>query len=384
VTVGVALLLYAAVLGGLGRVITRRDGWLTRAPRLGATLLLAAAWSVLGALFLAGLTIALPGTVLSSGLSDLLGACILRLRAAYVTPGGAAAAGAGLSLSAAIAARTVWAGIAVVRMRLAERRRQHLLIALCGRRLPTRDAVVLDRPEPAAYCLAGRTDPVVLTTGVVQLLSPEQLGAVLAHEQAHRSARHHRLLAAAALAAGALPELPFVADLPRDVRRLLEMHADDMAADSHDPDALASALVTMTTARTSRRARLAPRAALAAGDTDTATRIRRLLVPPAKLSPRRRGTVRMAAAAVGLVPLLLALAPAAVAATEPPVRQATVVSLVHERGSAPYVGTEPLKSANENQYPPYPPPWLPLLTAEMTAAPFESSTYHLAPNWSRP
>ena len=340
-TVGVALLLYAAVLGGLGRVITRHDGWLTRAPRLGATLLLAAAWSVLGALFLAGLTIALPGTVLSSGLSDLLGACILRMRAAYVTPGGAAAAGAGLSLSAAMAARTVWAGLAVVRMRLAERRRQRLLIALCGRRPPSREAVVLDRPEPAAYCLAGRTDPVVLTTGVVQLLSPEQLGAVLAHEQAHRSERHHRLLAAAALAARALPELPFMAHLPREVRRLLEMHADDVAADSHDPDALASALVTMATARSSRRVPFAPDAALAAlaaADTDTATRIRRLLVPPAKLSPRRRGTVRTAAAAVGLVPLLLALTPAAVAATEPPVRQVTVVSLVHERGSALVLG----------------------------------------------
>jgi len=338
VTVGAALLLYAVALAGLGRVLTRHDGWLTHAPRLGATLLLAAGWSVLGAVVLAGLTIALPGTVLSSGLSDLLGACILRLRAAYGTPGGAAAAGAGLSLSVAITARTAWAGLVVVRVRRAERRRQRLLVALCGRRLPSRSAVVLDRLEPAAYCLAGRSDPVVLTSGVVELLSADQLSAVLAHEEAHRSARHHRLLAAAALAGRALPELPFMANLPREVRRLLEMHADDLAADGHDPDDLASALVTMATAGSARRKALAPRAALAAADTDTATRIRQLLLPPGTLSERRRRTIRAAAAAVGLVPLLMALTPAAVAATEPPVRQSTVVPVVHVRGSVPMSG----------------------------------------------
>ena len=337
-TVGVALLLYAVVLGGSGRVLTRHDGWLTRAPRLGATLLLAVAWSVVGALLLAGLTVALPGTVLSSGLSDLLGACILRLRAAYSTPGGAAAAGAGLSLSAAIVARIAWSGLAITRTRLAERRRQRLLVTLCGRRLPTHSVVFLDRPEPAAYCLAGRSDPVVLTSGVVELLSADQLSAVLAHEKAHRSAGHHRLLAAAALAARALPELPFMAKLPHEVRCLLEMHADDLAADGHDPDDLASALVTMATAGNARRKALAPQAALAAADTDTATRIRRLLLPPATLSTRRRQTIRVAAAAVGLVPLLLAFTPAAVAATEPPLRQATVVSLLHDRGSVPVSG----------------------------------------------
>jgi hypothetical protein len=212
------------------------------------------------------------------------------------------------------------------------------LVALCGRRLPSRAAVVLDRPEPAAYCLAGRADPVVLTSGVVEILSPDQLSAVLAHEEAHRSAHHHRLLAAAALAARALPELPFMAKLPHDVRRLVEMHADDLAAEGHDPDDLASAMVTMSTAGSARRMAPAPRAALAAADTDTATRIRRLLLPPLTLSTRRRRTIRVAAAAVGLVPLLLALTPAAVAAAEPPVRQATVVSVVHDKGSVPMSG----------------------------------------------
>jgi Zn-dependent protease with chaperone function len=326
-TVGAALLGYAAVLGALGPLLYRHDGWLARAPRLGATLLLAVAWSILVALFLAGLTIALPGTALSSGLSHLLDACILRLRAAYVTPGGAAAAGAGLTLSAAIATRTGWALATVVRGRRAERRRQRTLIALCGRRTPSRGAVILDQPQPAAYCVAGRTNAVVVTSGALDLLTPEQVAAVLAHEQAHRQGRHHRALAAAALAERALPELPLMRQLPRQVRRLLELHADDTAARGHDPQTLATALVAFASAQAGRPAGVTPASALAAADGDTAERIRRLILPPTTLSRRRRRTVRAAVAAFGVIPLLVALTPAAIAANQPPVRQAQPVTV---------------------------------------------------------
>ncbi len=326
-TVGAALLLYAAVLGARGSLGHRHDGFLARAPRLGAALLLAQAWSVLTALFLAGLTVAMPGTALSSGLSDLLGACILRLRAAYATPGGAAVAGAGLTLSAAIAARVAWASITVVRTRRAERRRQRNLVAMLGRQTAELEAVVLDEPRPAAYCLAGRDKAVILTTGTISLLTEPQLAAVLAHERAHLGARHHRLLAAAALAGCALPELSLMRDLPQRVRCLLEMHADDMAASTHDPEVLATALVAVATARSWTAPTRAPSAALAAADSDTAVRIRRLLLPPATLSPRRRRTVWAGVAAFALVPLQVALAPAGLAATQPPLRQSQTVAV---------------------------------------------------------
>ena len=58
--------------------------------------------------------------------------CILRLRAAYATPGGAAVAGAGITLSATIAIRTGWAMFSGYRTRRAELLRQRTLIALCG------------------------------------------------------------------------------------------------------------------------------------------------------------------------------------------------------------------------------------------------------------
>ncbi len=323
-TVGLVLLAYALGLGSLRRLGSRPNGWLARSPRIGATLLLAAAWSVVAALFLAGLTIALPATALSSGLSDLVGACIVRLRTAYLTPGGAAAAGAGVTLSVTIAVRTAWASIAVTRARCAERRRQHALLTTCGTRRADLDAVVVDSPECVAYCVAGRVPTVVVTTGVVDLLNAEQLRAVLAHEHAHGRAGHHRLLTAAAVAGRALPELALPRALPGRVRNLLELHADETAAGQHASEQLATALVAMAT----RRGRAADRsvAALAATGSDMVARIDRLLTPPATPSRRARAGLRAAVVALSMIPLLVALAPAEVAATQPPVRQAVLAA----------------------------------------------------------
>jgi Zn-dependent protease with chaperone function len=329
VTVGAALLVYAAILGFLGPLAHRRDGWLARAPRLGACVLLASAWSALTALFLAGLTIALPGTALSSGLSQLLGACILRLRAAYVTPGGAAIAGAGLTLSLAIGARVAWAVRQVIAERRAERRRQRALVEVCGRGAAELGAVVLEHAQPAAYCLPGRARTVVLTRGTIEVLNPAQLAAVLAHERAHLDAGHHRLLAGASVASRALPELPLLRHLPRQVRRLVEMEADDLAAVAHDPEDLATAIAAVATSRTE-PATLAPFAtALAAADSDTVSRIHRLLLPDGTLSHSRRRLFRVAIAAFALTPVLVALTPAAIAASEPPLRLSPVTAVQH-------------------------------------------------------
>jgi Zn-dependent protease with chaperone function len=312
VTVGAALLIYVLVLGTVGRAVFARARWPAQAPRLGAAVLLAGGWSVLLALVLAGLTVALPATALSGDLSQLLGACVLRVRAAYATPGGAAVAGAGIALSAATLLRAGWAAGRVSRDRRVEQRRQRLLITLAGRQLPGVPAVVVDHPAATAYCLAGHDHAVVITTGALELLTDAQLGAVLAHERAHLAAHHHRRLTAAAVASQALPALPLLRDLPASVRRLLEMHADEAAAREHDPEALASALVAVASG--------APAAALALAGGDKAARIRRLLLPPQALTPCRRALARAATAALILAPILLASAPAAVAVNQPPLR----------------------------------------------------------------
>src|SRR5712671_2067935 len=76
-----------------------RPGWTGRAPLLAIVVYLAAGWSVIAAVGLAGLTLAVHATALGGGLSHLIGACVVRLRATYGTPGGATVAGLGLTLA---------------------------------------------------------------------------------------------------------------------------------------------------------------------------------------------------------------------------------------------------------------------------------------------
>src|SRR6202050_1410453 len=85
--------------GILGAAMRGRARWTARAPLLAIVIYLAAGWSVIVALGLAGLTLAVHATALGGGLSDLVGACVHRLRATYGTPGGATVAGLGLPLA---------------------------------------------------------------------------------------------------------------------------------------------------------------------------------------------------------------------------------------------------------------------------------------------
>ena len=95
VTIAAVLLAYAVGVATLGARMLARASWTARAPLLAILTYLAAAWSVVAALGLVGLTLAVHATALGGALSQLIGACVLRLRATYATPGGAAVAGAG-------------------------------------------------------------------------------------------------------------------------------------------------------------------------------------------------------------------------------------------------------------------------------------------------
>src|SRR6266581_3040823 len=106
VTVAAVLVAYAACLGTLGSRLLGRARWTVRAPLLAIVTYLAAGWSVIAALGLAGVTLAVHATALGGGLSNLIGACVLRLRAMYATPGGASIAGLGLIMAGAVMART--------------------------------------------------------------------------------------------------------------------------------------------------------------------------------------------------------------------------------------------------------------------------------------
>ena len=88
----------------------------------------------------------------------------------------------------------------------------------------------------------------ILTTGAEQVLDPAQLDAVLAHERAHLTSHHYRLVAMARIGRQVLPFLPLMQDAEAQVARLAEMHADDAATRVSDPRSLATALVVLATA----------------------------------------------------------------------------------------------------------------------------------------
>jgi Zn-dependent protease with chaperone function len=307
VTIGAILLAYAAIVGTLGARLLARAGWTARAPMLATAAYLTAAWSVVAALGLAGLTLAVHATALGGGLSHLIGACVLRLRATYDTPGGATVAGLGLTMAGAVAARTMFTALTHLHgtRRLAL---QHAQTAqFVGRPEPGLGATLVDHSQPAAYCVAGRRPTVILTTGALEALNDDQVAAVLAHERAHLTFRHHLLKDLARIGRQVLPFVPLMRDTDTQVARLVELHADDMARRSCAAGPLATALVILATGAS-------PEPALAAAATDAVNRIHRLLGPAEPpLSRARRQLLGAAVAAVALTPVALALVPAVVA-----------------------------------------------------------------------
>ena len=304
-TVATVLVAYAGGLGVVGSRMLGRARWTARAPLLAIVIYLAAGWSVIAALGLAGLTLAVHATALSGGLSHLIGACVHRLQATYGAPGGATVVGLGLTLAGAVAARTALTALTHVRAASLQALRHAQTARLVGHAEPTLGAVLVEHDQPAAYCVA-RQPTVILTTGAVQALEPGQLDAVLAHERAHLTGRHHRLLAMARIGREVLPFLPLMRDAEEQVARLVELHADDAATRARDPRLLATALVVLATAAS-------PAPALAAGATNSVQRIHRLLGPSEPLGRPRRQLLRATAAALALTPVLLALTPAVIA-----------------------------------------------------------------------
>jgi Zn-dependent protease with chaperone function len=306
VTVAAVLLVYAAVAGTVGARLLGRARWAVRAPLPGIVVCLAAEWSALAAVGLAGLTLAVHATAVGGELSQLIGACVLRLRAAYATPGGAAEGELGLTLAAAVLARTALAAATHLRAVRRQAVRHAQAARLVGRPDPDLGATLVDHAQPAAYCVAGPHPTVIVTTAALQALDPRQLDAVLAHERAHLASHHHRLLAIARIGRQILPFLPLMRVADTQITRLVEMHADDAATAGRDPGPLATALAVLAAAA-------GPAPGLAAAATDAVQRIHRLLRPAEPLSRARRHLLGAAAAALALTPVLAALTPAIVA-----------------------------------------------------------------------
>ncbi|MEU4625144.1 M56 family metallopeptidase [Actinoplanes sp. NPDC023801] len=106
-------------------------------------------------------------------------------------------------------------------------RRQRRLLALAGADPAEGPLVVVPDPAAHAFAVPGKPGHVVVTTGMREALTDEQFAALLAHEQAHLDARHHRLIRISELAAASHPALWWVT---RHVDYLVERAADEHAA----------------------------------------------------------------------------------------------------------------------------------------------------------
>jgi len=245
-----------------------------RLPRLGVAAWLLATVSVLASWLAAGLTLAIHHDVLSRAF--------------------------GIGLVVVVGTRLGWA---LVRTWWVTRQRRAIhadAAAILGHHDRVLGAVVLDSPEPAAYCLPRSGGGlVVVTTGAASRLSLRQLLAVLEHERAHLDGHHHLLLGLGQALSRVVPGLRLFRRLGDQVHRLLEMQADDAAARIHGPRTVASAIAAMGAAS-------APLGAMGMGDSTATARVLRLIGDDRGRGPRQFVTL-LAVAALALAPYLALL-----------------------------------------------------------------------------
>ncbi|UUU25238.1 M56 family metallopeptidase [Streptomyces sp. DSM 40750] len=291
---------YTAVVGFVAPPLMLRAGWPHRAPALAVAVWHALAVSFSIGVALSAYNLAMPTEHLHAGLVGLLHSCGLDMGSGPPDPdtAGRLAVGVPAAIAIALVASFVFH---VTRARRARAEHRETL-DLVGRRSARLSATVLPYDIPAAYCLPGRHPRIVISDAAVRELTPDQLGAVLEHEQAHIAGRHHLALAATEAFHSVFRWLPLARHAREQTALLLEMVADDRALRSHSHEVLATVMYEMAAAR-------APKGTLAAGGHTVLIRLTRVLAPREAPHPALRGSMAAAAVAVPLLPLLLTCPP---------------------------------------------------------------------------
>ncbi|GAB4051372.1 hypothetical protein GCM10028775_27810 [Catellatospora paridis] len=107
------------------------------------------------------------------------------------------------------------------------RSRRRVLRELRAAGTPNAGLVVADWAEPFAVAVPGRPGHVLVTSGMLRVLSPQEQRVLFAHENAHLRRRHHRWVTVSSWAAALNPLVSPMAVL---VGRLVERWADEDAA----------------------------------------------------------------------------------------------------------------------------------------------------------
>lgn len=284
------LLLYAAAVSFLSPPLLVR---LTRrglSPRWSVAVWLTAVLGALGG-WTVGIALILAAGLRSFPHSSALVLCLELLG----VPETVARTGP-LSWSIAVVGGVVVSTIVVVKVGrsiigLRRRSRAHAEAArIVGAPTEQSNVFVLDAERPAAYCVVGRPDTIIVTTAAVATLDDHQLAAVLAHEDAHIAGRHHHLLMVLRALATHLRHLPLFTRGADAVAELLEMCADDAAARRHGIRPLVSGMLSLA----------GPTPGLAVAATAVAARARRL-IDPADRTSLRCNRIALTAAVVVMV-----------------------------------------------------------------------------------
>lgn len=301
-----ALGVFAVLANSVGSRLLHDASWTRRAPGLGIVVWQALTMSVVLAIVLAGLALALPPLHVTDGLASLIDACVAALHQQYRTPGGIGPSIAGAILALGVAGRCTYYTVSALRTMRRDRLTQYQHLTLAGRYDHTWQVSIVDHHAPAVYCIPGRRSTIVFTSSAVATLDDEQTRAVIAHEHAHLRGRHDLVLALAGALRRAWPRLACLRIGQGELARLVEMRADDVALRTTDRLVLAKAVVSLAD-------RPLPLGALGAGGSALA-RVHRLVDPPRSI--RWQGRLLVAATAVTLLvlPLAIAAEPAAVAA----------------------------------------------------------------------
>ncbi|GAB3286294.1 M56 family metallopeptidase [Sinomonas notoginsengisoli] len=279
------------------------------------------------------------GAMLVYGLSPLGDSLVGAIRRALTIVLGNASAGElrfwhlfALSAAALLSTHLVFTLLLTYARVVRQRRRHRELLALLSSPSGALEHTwVISHPAPVAYCLPGGSRSVtVLSDGLMETLAPEELDAVVSHEKAHLTQRHHLLLWAFEAWRSALPWLPTSRLARQAVNSLVEMLADDVARRHARDEVLVRAIAlvavgdptdpmrsTDDAAVPALRARSAPAgsgadlpsAGFDSEGVDIAGRLSRLLSPQPPLGRGPTGLVLFVSVLLIALPTVLLIAP---------------------------------------------------------------------------
>lgn len=168
---------------------------------------------------------AAPTALRAAGVPHLADLCERALGA--VLPGGAIL---GWPAAAIAVLFPVLTAVGAFRARRAQQRVQVEPWLGEHRRFGGYDLVVLPTPQVLAFCVDGPNPQIVISEGLVDTISPEEVDAVVRHEAAHLDHRHQRLLLLAGALEQGLPVARFLRRSTTALRAGLERWADEAAA----------------------------------------------------------------------------------------------------------------------------------------------------------